>query len=161
MIARHPECPTRGRLDPRALAQVTILKFDDRLPHRKVCRALKRGFGLEVAPATVLEVTRRVSHALKDGYGEIKKRIRQVEVVYIDEAGIRVNGAKYWIWVFTNEADALVVMRHSREEEGVAGGSGEELRRRHRLRQPQELQQLQLEYSAVLGPYTTGGRVRC
>jgi len=35
-------------------------------------------------------------------------------VVYIDETGIRVNGAKYWIWVFTTERETLVVIRHSR-----------------------------------------------
>ncbi len=54
VIAKHPECPTEGRFGPRALAHITLLKYDDRLPHRKVCRALKREFGLEITPATVL-----------------------------------------------------------------------------------------------------------
>jgi transposase len=114
VIARHPECPTEGRFGPRALAHITLLKYDDRLPHRKVCRTLKREFGLDITPATVLDVTRRVSHALKDEYEGIKKRIRESEVVYIDETSIRVNGDKYWIWAFTTETDTLVVIRHSR-----------------------------------------------
>lgn len=79
-----------------------------------MCRALKREFDLEVTPATVLDVTRRVSHALKGEYEEIKKRIRESKVVYIDETSIRVNGTKYWIWGFTTEHDTLVVIRHSR-----------------------------------------------
>jgi transposase len=114
VIARHPECPTEGRFGPRALAHITLLKYDDRLPHRKVCRTLKREFGLEITPATVLDVTRRVSSALKGEYEGIKKRIRESEVVYIDETSIRVNGDKYWIWGFTTENDTLVVIRHSR-----------------------------------------------
>ena len=114
VVARHPECPTEGRLGPRALAHITLLKYDDRLPHRKVCRTLKREFGLEITPATVLDVTRRVSRALNDEYEGIKKRIRESDVVYIDETGIRVNGSKYWIWGFTTETDTLVVIRHSR-----------------------------------------------
>lgn len=114
VIARHPECPTEGRFGPRALAHITHLKYDDRLPHRKVCRTLKREFGLEVTLATVLDVTRRVSRALKGEYEGIKKRIRESEVVYIDETSIRVNGDKYWIWGFTTETDTLVVIRHSR-----------------------------------------------
>ena len=114
VVARHPECPSEGRFGPRALAHITLLKYDDRLPHRKVCRTLKREFGLEITPATVLDVTRRVSHALKDEYEGIKKRIRESDVVYIDETSIRVSGDKYWIWAFTTETDTLVVIRHSR-----------------------------------------------
>jgi len=114
VVARHPECPTEGRFGPRALAHITLLKYDDRLPLRKVCRTLKREFGLEISPATVLDVTRRVSYALKDEYEGIKKRIRESDVAYIDETSIRVNGNKYWIWAFTTETDTLVVIRHSR-----------------------------------------------
>ncbi len=114
VIARHPECPTEGRFGPRAMAHITLLKYEDRLPHRKVCRALKREFGLDITPATVLDVTRRVSHSLKDEYDGIKNRIRDSAVVYIDETSIRVNGDKYWIWGFTTESDTLIVIRHSR-----------------------------------------------
>jgi transposase len=114
VVARHPECPTEGRFGPRALAHITMLKYDDRLPHRKVCRTLKREFGLEVTPATVLDVTRRVSRALKDEYEGIKRRILESDVLYIDETSIMVNGRRYWIWGFTTERDTLVVIRHSR-----------------------------------------------
>jgi len=114
VVARHPECPAEGRFGPRTMAHITLLKYDDRLPHRKVCRTLKREFGLEVTPATVLDVTRRVSHALRDEYEAIKKRIRGSDVVYIDETSIRVSGARYWIWGFTTEKETLVVIRHSR-----------------------------------------------
>lgn len=114
VVARHHDCPTEGRLGPRALAHITLLKYDDRLPHRKVCRTLEREFGLEITPATVLDATRRVSRAMKGEYMGIKKRIRSSPVVYIDETCIRVNGKKYWIWGFTTETDTLVVIRHSR-----------------------------------------------
>ncbi len=114
VIARHPECPTEGRFGPRALAHITLLKYDDRLPHRKVCRTLEREFGLEISPATVLDVTRRVRGALKGEYEGIKNRIRGSEVVYVDETSIMVNGDRYWIWGFTTETETLVVIRHSR-----------------------------------------------
>lgn len=114
VVAKHPGCPSKDVLGPRALAHITLLKYDDRLPHRKVCRTLKREFGLEIAPATVLDVTRRVSDALRGEYEGIKERIRKVKVVYVDETGIRVNGRRYWIWVFTTNRDTLVVVRHSR-----------------------------------------------
>ena len=88
-MTRDSRCPVEGRFDSRALAHITLLKYDYRLPHRKVSRALKREFGLEITPATVLDVNRRVSHAPKDEYGDIKKRIRESDVVYVDETSIR------------------------------------------------------------------------
>lgn len=114
IVARHPDCPSEGRFGPRALAHITLLKYSARLPHRKVCEVLEREFGLSITPATVLDVTRRVSSALKREYDDIKRRIRMAKVVYVDETGIKVNGQRYWIWVLTTESDTLVVIRHSR-----------------------------------------------
>jgi transposase-like protein len=114
VIATHPDCPNEGNFGKRALAHITLLKYSDRLPHRKVCETLEREFGLRITPATVLDVIRRVRDALRAKYNAIKKRIRSADVVYVDETGIRVNGAKYWIWVFVIDTDTLVVIRHSR-----------------------------------------------
>ncbi len=114
VVARHPELPRVGRFGPRALAHVALLKYDSRLPHEKVVEVLGREHGLWITTATVLDITRRVSDALKDEYEAIKKRIRAARVVYVDETGMRVNGANHWVWVFTTEHETLVVIRHSR-----------------------------------------------
>ena len=34
--ARHPECPPSGRFGRNVLVQATLMKYEDRLPHRKV-----------------------------------------------------------------------------------------------------------------------------
>lgn len=114
VVARHSGCPREGRLGSRALAHIALLKYDCRLPHRRICGVLEREYGLVITPATVLDVTRRVSDALKEEYEAIKARIRAASVVYVDETSIRVDGSKYWIWVFTTETDTLIVIRHSR-----------------------------------------------
>ena len=44
----------------------------------------------------------------------ILRRIRSAEVVYVDETGARVDGRRYWIWVFTTLTDTLVAIRKSR-----------------------------------------------
>lgn len=61
----HNECPREGRFGPRTLSHITLLKYSGRLPHRKVCETLEREFGLVLSPATVLDVTRRVSDSLR------------------------------------------------------------------------------------------------
>jgi len=113
-FSRHPDCPPVGRLGRNALVQATLMKFEERLPHRKVSEALERTYGLRVTPATVLDVTRRVAWWLLPEYERILQRIRASPVVYVDETGVRVDGRRYWIWVFTTEADTLIVIRKSR-----------------------------------------------
>jgi transposase-like protein len=113
-VARHPDCPPGGRLGKNVLVQATLMKFQERLPHWKVCEALERTYGLQVTPATVLDITRRVSGWLRPEYMRILRRIRSAEVVYVDETGVKVDGGRYWIWAFTTMAETLVSIRKSR-----------------------------------------------
>jgi transposase len=112
--ARHPDCPPSGRLGKNALVQATLMKFRERLPHVKVSEALESTYGLSVAPATVLDVTRRVAGWLRPEYEDVLSRIRASPVVYVDETGARVDGRRYWVWAFTTQTDTLVVVRKSR-----------------------------------------------
>ena len=126
--ARHPDCPPVGRLGKNALVQATLLKFQDRLPHAKVSEALERTYGLQVTPATVLDVTRRVAWWLLPEYNRILRRIRASPVVYVDETGFRVDGRRYWIWVFATETDVLVVVRRSRGKKVLEEVLGKEFK---------------------------------
>ena len=65
-------------------------------------------------PATVLDITRRVCDWLRPEHAKILRRIRAAGVVYVDEAGAKVDGRRFWIWVFTTSTDTLVVIRKSR-----------------------------------------------
>jgi len=82
---------------------------------RKVQAALER-HGLEVTASTVLEILRRTAVWLRPEYERILKRIRKVDVVYIDETGLKVNGRKHWIWTFTTENETLIAIMRSREK---------------------------------------------
>ena len=61
IVSRHPDCPPRGRFGRNVLVQATLMKYEERLPHRKVCETLDRTYGLSITPATAFDVTRRVS----------------------------------------------------------------------------------------------------
>jgi transposase len=112
--ARHSDCPPLGRLGKNALVQATLLKFQDRLPHRKVSEALERTYGLTVTPATVLNITSRVADWLRPEYLAVRDRIRVSPVVYTDETGEKVDGTRHWLWCFTTDTDTLAVVRKSR-----------------------------------------------
>jgi transposase len=91
-----------------------VLKYEERLPHRKIQNVLKRQYGLDISPATILDLTRRASDAFRSEYEEILDRIRDAEVLYVDETSIKVQGKKCRIWAFTTPTDTFVVIRKSR-----------------------------------------------
>lgn len=112
-VSRHPDCPPGGRLGKNALVQATLMKFQERLPLQKVCEALGRTYGLQVTPATMLDVTRRVGGWLRPEYMRILRRIRSAEVVYVDETGVRVDGLRHWTWGFTTGSETLIAIKRS------------------------------------------------
>lgn len=114
VIADDPDCPNEGRFGNNTIAQVALLKYGDRLPHRKIQDALKRTYGLVISPATILDLTRRAADAVVPEYDAILNRIRNAPVLYIDETSIDVQGENHWIWVFTTPSEAFFVIRKSR-----------------------------------------------
>jgi len=112
--ARHPDCPPAGRFGRNVLVQATLMKYEERLPHRKVCESLDRTYGLSITPATAFDITRRVSEWLRPEYMRIHHRIRSADVVYVDETGVKVDGVLHWMWAFTTRSDTLIVVRKSR-----------------------------------------------
>ena len=113
-VSRHPDCPPGGRLGRNVLVQATLMKFMERLPIWKVCEALERTYGLQVTPATVMDVTRRVGGWLRPEYERVQERIRAADVVYVDETGVKVDGVRHWTWAFTTRSETLIAIGKSR-----------------------------------------------
>jgi transposase len=64
VVARDPGCPHEGKFGKNVIALATLLKYDGRLPHRKIHKTLTRLYGLKVSPATILDLTRRAADAI-------------------------------------------------------------------------------------------------
>jgi transposase-like protein len=96
------------------IAQTTLLKYADRLPHRKIQDALNRHYNLDISAATILDLTRRAADALANQYDTILDKIRNAPILYVDETGIHVQGKKHWIWTFTTPSETFFVIRKSR-----------------------------------------------
>jgi len=112
--ASDPSIPVEGRFGNNLIAETTLLKYEDRLPHRKIQNALKRLHGLNICPATILDFTRRAADAVQPQYVAILDRIRDAPILYVDETSIDVQGKKQWIWAFTTPSETFVVIRKSR-----------------------------------------------
>ena len=114
VAANDASCPREGKFGKNIIAQATLLKYEDRLPHRKIHDTLKRLHGLNISPATILDLTRRAAEAVQSEYDEILSKIRGAPILYVDETGIHVQGEKHWIWTFTTPSETFFVIRKSR-----------------------------------------------
>jgi transposase len=114
VVGNDASYPNEGIFGNNTIAQTTLLKYEDRLPHRKIQDALRRQYGLNISPATILDLTRRAADAVQSEYETILNRIRKALVLYVDETSIDVQGKKHWIWVFTTPSETFVVIRNSR-----------------------------------------------
>jgi transposase len=114
VAAKDPSCPHEGKFGNNVIAQATLLKYEDRLPHRKIQYAMKRLFGLKISPAAIFELTRRAADAVRSEYDAILSKIRSAPILYVDETSIRVQGERHWIWTFTTPTESFFVIRKSR-----------------------------------------------
>jgi len=113
VVATDADCPKEGIFGNNTIAQATLLKYEDRLPHRKIRNALMRQYGLEISPATILDLTRRAADAVQSEYDAILDRVRNASILHVDETSIKVQGKKYWIWVFTTPSETFIAIRKS------------------------------------------------
>ena len=115
----------KGRFGKNVQAHVTLLKFDDRLPLRKVVSSLERHYGLSMTNVGVFQITRQVAGKLEQPYRALIERVRDARVVYCDETKMRVDGITFWLWTFTTEQETVFVIRKSRAKKVVEEILGE------------------------------------
>ena len=113
IIAKAP-IPEKSNFGGNAMAHITLLKFEDRLPLRKVCSTMRRQFNFPISSGTVFEITDKVSEVLSPVYHKIITSLRRSSSVNIDETEIRVGGLNYHLWVFATKHFTLYVIRKSR-----------------------------------------------
>jgi transposase len=114
-ISKHPDCPQIGNFGIYLLVYVTMLKFHLRGVLRKTQDFLFYDNGFEISTKGIHDILLRVGDACRISYEQSIERIRNATWVHIDETGIKINGEKYWLWIFrTDNNDILVVIRRSR-----------------------------------------------
>ena len=109
-VAKHPDCPPAGRFGKNVYIQATLHKFEERLPLEKISSAFER-LGLKISAPTVLELLWRKSNWLRPEYEKVLTAIRASQVVYMDQTGIGVDGANFWIWAFVTDSETLFAIR--------------------------------------------------
>jgi len=124
VIPSHSNLPNEGVFGPNLQSQIASLRFENRLPPRKIAELLNRQYGLYLTHSAVLDVLRRVADKLQPVYKGIKKDVRISEQVNADETGQKVNGNNFWNWVFVTPKSVLFMIRKSRGQKPIIEALG-------------------------------------
>lgn len=106
--------PLKGKFGINIMVMVILMRYLLRGVLRKSAYFLETGFALKIVPASVNAIIKRVAEAATKEYEQLKKRIREAKLVYVDETSFSVLGIMYWVWVFRAADDILLVIRPSR-----------------------------------------------
>jgi hypothetical protein len=124
--ARDGITPTQGKFGIRLMVLVLFLKFIVRGVLRKTAGFLDASFTLKLAPATVQAIIQRAAKAGESEYEKLKVKIKESQLVYIDETSFRVLGVNWWVWAFRTDTELLLAIRHSRGSKVLAEILGKE-----------------------------------
>ncbi len=97
-------------------SHVTLLKYADRLPLRKVVESLNRHYGLNISNTGVMKITNRTSKLLQREYWNQIMQLRGCGFVHVDETEIKVSRKTFWIWVFVGKQQTVFVIKKSRSK---------------------------------------------
>lgn len=114
VVTAETNLPKEGNFGKNTLTHVTLMKYDDRLPARKITTSLQRQHNIELTHSTILNIIQRVVKAVQSAFEQIKAMMRTFFNIYIDETSIKVQGKNFWIWIFTTLTATLFVIRKSR-----------------------------------------------
>ncbi|MEK6869587.1 MAG: IS66 family transposase [Nanoarchaeota archaeon] len=112
--SRPGEVPEKGMFGKNLEAQITLLRFDDRLPLRKTISALERQYKMTLTSKAVYDVTKRVADKATHGYEDIQRKIRRATHLHIDETKIKIQGKTNWLWIFRSRHNIFFVIRKER-----------------------------------------------
>lgn len=104
----------QGRFGKNVLTHIALLKYEDRLPLRKVVNSLERHYQLALTNVGVFNVTKQVARKLKGAYKAAILNIRKAKVVYVDETELKVDGITYHLWTFVSDGEVIFAIRRSR-----------------------------------------------
>jgi len=116
----------RGRtFGPHLERLVLYLHYAHPLSYERVQRILRELYGLKISQGALVNRVKGTEKSLHRAAEGIHRQLKQAAVIGSDETGARVDGAKYWQWVFQTPHLAYYVLRPSRAAQVIEEVMGE------------------------------------
>jgi transposase len=98
----HPEEPKHGKIGMRAMLFCAELKHRLGIPYRKIQELLANLGSISISAGAIQQGMIRLAAMFQATYLALIDALRQAQAVYADETGWKVDGLRWWLWVFTN-----------------------------------------------------------
>ena len=128
LIAEDPQCPKSGRFGFNLIAEAVMMRFEQRLPLRKIQQALRIQFKVDMSPASVWGLIKRAAAAGEKEYNKIFREMYKQHVVNADETSRNVNGKLRWLWVFISAKAILYLAGRGRGRKVIEEVLGEDFK---------------------------------
>jgi transposase len=99
---------------PTVEALVCYLSVYQYLPFARLQNFFSQTFSLPLSQGTIGNILQRSAQKCEGIYEAIKENIAKSEVVGSDETGAKVNGDKWWIWVWQNILNTFIIASDNR-----------------------------------------------
>jgi len=114
VIAKDPTSLPFTEYGINTFMMTMILRFSCHSSMGNISKVLHAGYGLSISKSDVANLLKASAKHLGKQYEELKKAIRNGEVMYNDETGWMVHGQKAWMWIMTNDKQTVYVAAESR-----------------------------------------------
>jgi transposase len=108
-------------------AYISYLSVYQYLPFARLQNLLMQTFSLPLSQGTVANILERAAVKCEGVYQIIKSEIAESQVVGSDETGAKVNGTKWWIWVWQNILNTFIVASDNRGSQTIQDIWGDKL----------------------------------
>lgn len=98
---------------------VMILRFKAHSSLLTISKVIEISFGLKLSKSDISNLLSSAAKYLKGKYEQLKKEIRNGQVIYADETGWLVSGQKAWMWIMADEKATVYIPAESRGK-GIA-----------------------------------------
>ena len=98
---------------------VCYLSVYQYLPFARLQNLFTQVFSLPISQGTVGNILERCAEKCEGVYQIIKTQIAESQVIGSDETGAKVNGKKWWIWVWQNLLNTFIVPSKNRGTETI------------------------------------------
>lgn len=114
-----PQVTNHIQYGPGVEASVAYLSVYQYVPIKRMAEMFDQVFNLPISQGTITNILQRMGRKSQPIYDAIHSKIAQSKVVGGDETGAKVNGDKYWAWVWQNAFLTFITVSVSRGKQTV------------------------------------------
>lgn len=119
VVARDPQTLPFTEYGLNTFMMVMVLRFKAHCSMSAVSKVIEISFGLILSKSDISNMLKTAAKYLGHKYEELKKAVRDGNVIYADETGWLVKDQKAWLWIMADEKTTVYIPAESRGK-GIA-----------------------------------------